>query len=312
MSIKKAYSQNGEYAGGSAMQRGNENAATYTTEARPLAPITGNPSIRRSGILRGRYSRTKFFIGSCSSVAGLLVIWELLSATGEVSPLFLPSPVSVVKAMWSMAVSGTLGPDLGISLVRVVAGFAIGSAVGICVGLLAGWSPLFDCLSRPLVAGGYTVPLLAALPLFVLWLGIGEESKIALIAVGGFFPVAVNTQGGVRATPRSLVLAASNIGASRWSLFRKILLPSALPSIIVGLRLGFGLCLLLVVAAEMLGGTSGIGFDVLQAGNLGNADQTIGLLAVFAILGIASTSAFLLAERLICPWVRGTTVGGMR
>ena len=240
-----------------------------------------------------------------SGIVVFVLAWWAESAAGMINSLFLPSPTTVGRSLFELA-RGSLWSDLGISLEQLLLGFALGASLGTIGGLLMGRFRTIAQILRPFVAGGYTIPLLAVLPLFIVWFGIGMLSKVILIAVGSFFPVIVNTEHGVAGTPRVVIDASKNLGATEWQLFWKVLVRNGLPFILTGLRLGFGIGLLLVVAAEMLGGTSGIGFQVLNAGNLGDTPQVIALIIVFAILGILSVVFFEWLQRFLCPWSERT------
>jgi NitT/TauT family transport system permease protein len=157
-------------------------------------------------------------------------------------------------------------------------------------------------VGTPVIAATFPIPKIALLPLLILWLGLGEPSKIAVIALGVFFPMAINTFTGVRQADPLLVRAAVAFGAHRWSVVRKVVLPSALPMIFAGLRLGAGTALLLLVAAEMIAVESGIGFLVLHAGNLMQTTKLMVGIVVLSLLGVLSHWSLGRLERLAVPW----------
>jgi NitT/TauT family transport system permease protein len=157
-------------------------------------------------------------------------------------------------------------------------------------------------VGQPLIAATFPIPKIALLPLLILWLGIGEPSKVAVIALGVFFPMAINTYAGVREADPLLVRAAVAFGAGRWSVIRKVILPSALPMIFAGLKLGAGTALLLLVAAEMIAADSGIGFLVLHAGNIMDTTKLMVGIVVLSLLGLLSHWALARCERLAVPW----------
>jgi NitT/TauT family transport system permease protein len=236
------------------------------------------------------------------ALAGLVILWELITRTGLVSSLFLPSPLGVLAEGWDMAVSGQLFVHLATSLERLAWGFAIGALAGISVGVAVGFFSLADAVVQPLIAATFPIPKIALLPLLILWLGIGEPSKVAVIALGVFFPMAINTYAGVREADPLLVRAAVAFGAGRWSVIRKVILPSALPMIFAGLKLGAGTALLLLVAAEMIAAESGIGFLVLHAGNIMDTTKLMVGIVVLSLLGLLSHWALARCERLAVPW----------
>jgi len=196
------------------------------------------------------------------ALIGLVVLWEALARAGAVPVLFLPSPVGVLREGWDMLV------HLGASLQRLAWGFVIGSVLGIAIGVAVGFFAVAEAIGTPLIAATFPIPKIALLPLLILWLGLGEPSKIAVIALGVFFPMAINTYAGVRQAEPLLIRAAVSFGAGRLSVIRKVVLPSALPMIVAGLRLAAGTARLLLVAAEMIAVESGVGFLVLHADNI--------------------------------------------
>jgi ABC-type nitrate/sulfonate/bicarbonate transport system permease component len=221
---------------------------------------------------------------------------------GWVPVLFLPSPVGVVRELVEMTVSGQLAIHVAASLRRLLAGFAVGAGAGVTVGVMVGFFSLAEAVGQPLIAATFPIPKIALLPLLILWLGIGEASKVTVIALGVFFPMAINTAAGVRQADPLLVRAAVAFGAGRWSVIRKVVIPSALPMVFAGLKLGAGTALLLLVAAEMIGAESGIGFLVLQAGNLMETTKLMAGIVVLSLLGVLSHWSLTWLERLVIPW----------
>ena len=231
-----------------------------------------------------------------------MVLWELVTRTGWVPPLFLPSPLEVLGAGLEMLRSGELGVHIATSLRRIVLGFGLGALLGVTVGLAVGFWSLAEAVGNPLIAATFPIPKIALLPLLILWLGIGEASKVAVILLGVFFPMAIYTYTGVRTADPLLIRAAVSFGAGRWSLIRKVLLPSALPMIFAGLRLGAGTALLLLVAAEMIAANSGIGFLVLNAQNLMETTKLMVGIVLLSLLGVCSHWLLARLERLAIPW----------
>jgi len=236
------------------------------------------------------------------SLVGLVVLWEIVARIGWVPVLFLPSPLGVVAEGWEMVMSGELVGHLAASLRRLLLGFAVGGGLGVIVGIAVGFFSVAEAVGTPLIAATFPVPKIALLPLLILWLGLGEPSKIAVIALGVFFPMAINTYTGVRQADALLVRAAVSFGARRWSVIRKVILPSALPMIFAGLRLGAGTALLLLVAAEMIAVESGIGFLVLHAGNIMATTKLMVGIVVLSLLGVLSHWGLNRLERLTIPW----------
>ena len=236
------------------------------------------------------------------SLVGLVVLWEVVARIGWVPVLFLPSPLGVVAEGWEMVMSGELAGHLAASLKRLLLGFAVGGGLGVIVGIAVGFFSVAEAVGTPLIAATFPVPKIALLPLLILWLGLGEPSKIAVIALGVFFPMAINTYTGVRQADALLVRAAVSFGARRFSVIRKVILPSALPMIFAGLRLGAGTALLLLVAAEMIAVESGIGFLVLHAGNIMATTKLMVGIVVLSLLGVLSHWGLNRLERLTIPW----------
>ncbi len=237
-----------------------------------------------------------------AALVGLVVLWEMLTRTGWIPPLFLPSPLGVLEAGVEMARSGELVTHVVTSLRRLVLGFGLGALGGVSVGLAIGFWSLAEAVGNPLIAATFPIPKIALLPLLILWLGIGEASKVAVIMLGVFFPMAINTYTGVRTADPLLIRAAVSFGAGRWSLIRKVLLPSALPMIFAGLRLGAGTSLLLLVAAEMIAANAGIGFLVLHAQNLMETTKLMVGIVLLSLLGVASHWLLVRLERVAIPW----------
>lgn len=246
--------------------------------------------------------RKELRVARALSLVGLVLFWELLARVGWVPRLFLPAPSDVVGEMVEMVASGELFVHLGSSLVRLVAGFAIGALAGISVGVAVGFWSLAEAVGTPVIAATFPIPKIALLPLLILWLGIGEPSKVAVIALGVFFPLAINTFTAVRHADPLLIRAAVSFGAGRWSVIRKVMLPSALPMIFAGLKLGAGTALLLLVAAEMIAVESGVGFLILHAGNLMETTKLMVGIVVLSLLGVLSHWFLNWLERVIIPW----------
>jgi NitT/TauT family transport system permease protein len=238
--------------------------------------------------------------GAALALVGLL--WEAVARLGWVPALFLPAPSAVLIEAARMARSGELWRHLAVSLVRVGLGFGFGAAAGTVLGLVLGSSRVLWAIGNPIIAATYPIPKIALLPLMILWLGIGETPKVAMIALGVFFPVVINAYAGVRGTDPLMVKAARSLGAGRWQVLGKVVLPSALPTILAGYRLGAGIALLLVVSAEMINATSGIGFLILHSGDLMLTGKLMVGLAILSLLGLASTWGLRALEAWLAPW----------
>ena len=236
------------------------------------------------------------------ALAGVVVLWELVTRTGWVPALFLPSPSGVIESGVEMLASGELLVHVATSLRRLLLGFGLGALLGVSVGLAVGFFSLAEAVGTPLIAATFPIPKIALLPLLILWVGIGEASKVAVITLGVFFPMAINTYTGVRNADPLLIRAAVSFGAGGFSLIRKVMLPSALPMIFAGLKLGAGTALLLLVAAEMIAANAGIGFLVLHAQNLMETTKLMVGIVLLSFLGIVSHWLLVRLERLAIPW----------
>ncbi len=241
-------------------------------------------------------------LASVISLGAVLAGWEAITRLQLVSPLFLPPPTVVLGEGVRMLASGELSRHVAISLARVGLGFAVGAAVGTALGLLLGGSRLAEAIGHPLIAAAYPIPKIALLPLLILWLGIGEMPKVAMIALGVFFPVVINTYAGVRDTDALMIKAATSLGAAPGQVVLRVVLPSALPMILAGYRLGAGIALLLVVSAEMINATTGIGFLILNSGDLMLTSKLMVGILLLSLLGLGSTWGLRALETYLAPW----------
>ncbi|MFH1346516.1 MAG: ABC transporter permease [Pseudomonadota bacterium] len=260
------------------------------TEARPVA-------FRGAGFApkSGRYS---------GWIALLLVmgLWQLAGSAGWVNPLFLPPPSAIALSIWKLAQSGALWNHVSASVVRIGAGWILGTMAGVAVGFAIGLSSLARGVGITFISALFPIPKIALLPLLILWLGIGEEPKIATIALGVFFSTAISVYSGVDAVPRNLIRMAQSFGVPFASIVRRVIWPGALPSILAGFRITASVALLLVVSAEMIGAEFGIGAFVLQAGNLMQTDQLLAGVVVLSLFGLAVGKLINLLETRLLHW----------
>lgn len=239
---------------------------------------------------------------SVLSILALLGLWELICSLGVVSSLFLPAPSQILTALFLMLKEGEIGISLAASLSRILGGFFLGSALGLLVGLITGTSALADKIGNPIVNALYPIPKIALLPLFILWLGIGEVSKITIIALGVFFPVAMNTYSGVKNVDPLLIKVAVSFNATWYKTMTAVVLPNALPMIFAGLRLAAGTSLLLLVAAEMIAAQEGIGALILHYGDLMITDRLMAGVIVLSLLGLVFNLLLEWWEKKVIPW----------
>ena len=232
----------------------------------------------------------------------LLASWWAVSAAGIVQTYQLPSPLQVVRELIALAQSGTLWGDLVASASRVVAGFAIASALAIVLGALVGLSPRFERIVDPTLQGIRAVPSLAWVPLILLWLGIGETAKITLVAIGAFFPIYVNLVAGIHGVDRKLVEVAQIFGVRGIERARRVILPAASPSLLVGMRFGFTQAWLFLVAAELLASTKGLGFLLVEGEQISRPDRIIVAMLLLALCGKLTESFMRTIEKRALRW----------
>jgi ABC-type nitrate/sulfonate/bicarbonate transport system permease component len=231
-----------------------------------------------------------------------LVVWQGLASAGLISSRLMPAPVDVVLAAYSLILSGELVHHLGISLARAAAGFVVGGAIGFLLGLVNGISPLADRLFDTSVQMIRNIPHLAMIPLVILWFGIGEEAKLFLVALGVMFPIYLNTYHGIRSIDRGLIEMAESYGLSGWRLFVQVILPGALPSILVGVRFALGIMWLTLIVAETISSSSGIGYMAMNAREFLQTDVVVVAILLYALLGKIADSVALLFERGFLRW----------
>ncbi|TNE40509.1 MAG: ABC transporter permease [Alphaproteobacteria bacterium] len=233
---------------------------------------------------------------------GLIAFWEFGSRTGFISNLILPAPSEAWASFMDLVHSGLLWKNLSASLQRLVLGWTAGTILGVFVGVLIGLSSLARSSLQPLVSAIFPIPKIALLPLFIIWFGIGEGSKVATIMFGTFFPTVIATYGGIDNVDRGLIRMGQSFGLTRLSIIRKIILPGALPAIFSGARISAAIAIILLVAAEMLGAEYGIGAYILMAGSLMATDQLIAGVAILSVLGLIIAWLIGLAEKYFLKW----------
>ena len=238
-----------------------------------------------AGPSRRRFLSRDRLIGA-TAVVVVLGLWQLVVTTGMVGNFLLASPSQVAVALYDLFAKDNFLTQVGVSAYQFALGYAFSVTVGVTLGLLMGWFRPVSAALQPLVSAMYSTPHVALIPLFVVWFGVGNNSKIAIVFIAAVFPVLLNTIAGVQTADKDLLQMAHAFGASRRQLFKTILLPAAVPFIMTGLRLAMGVAIVLMVVGEMLAGTDGIGY-VIQ-----NAGQTFQIAQIFAgvvVVAVAST-----------------------
>ena len=237
-------------------------------------------------------------------IALLLVIglWQLAGSAALVNPLFLPPPSAIALAIYKLAISGALWQHLSASIMRIGSGWILGTIAGVAVGFAIGLSSLARGVGITFISALFPIPKIALLPLLILWLGIGEEPKIATIALGVFFSTAISVYRGVDSVPRTLSRMGQSFNVPFHSIVRRLIGPGALPSILAGFRITASVALLLVVSAEMIGAQYGIGAFVLQAGNLMQTDQLLAGVVILSLFGLAVGKLINWLETRLLHW----------
>ncbi|MEU7841214.1 ABC transporter permease subunit [Micromonospora sp. NPDC049114] len=235
----------------------------------------------------------------------LVLGWELAARTGVLAPEKLPAPSDVLATGWRLSRDGTLAVHLVDSLTRAGAGLLIGGVLALVLGAVAGLLRLGDDLVDPPVQMARMLPHLGLVPLLIIWVGIGESLKISLVALGAFFPIYFNTYAGIRDIDERLVEAARACGLGPAARLRHVVLPGALPSLFLGLRLAIGAAWLSLVVGEQVNAQTGIGFLMMEAREFSQTDVVVLGLLVYALLGLISDLALRVAERRMLTWRRG-------
>jgi sulfonate transport system permease protein len=231
----------------------------------------------------------------------VLFAWELSSRAGWLSTRVLPEPVAVVKAFWSLLLSGEMAQHVATSTWRALTGFAIGGGLGLALGLLTGSLKPAETLLDTTLQMVRNIPPLALIPLVILWFGIEESAKLFLVSLGVFFPLYLNTFHGIRSVDKGLIEMARSYGLSGWGLYRHVILPGALPSILVGVRFSLGFMWVILIVAETISAQAGIGYMTMNAREFLQTDVVLVGILLYALLG---KLADLLAKGLERWWLR--------
>ncbi|WP_338763864.1 aliphatic sulfonate ABC transporter permease SsuC [Massilia sp. METH4] len=250
----------------------------------------------------GGLTRAKAALAPWLLPIALLLAWEVSARTGWLSSRILPEPLAVATAFWTLAASGELWEHLRTSLWRAMSGFAAGAGLGLALGLLTGSFRRAETLLDTTLQMVRNIPALALIPLVILWFGIDETAKLFLLAVGVFFPVYLNTFHGIRATDAGLIEMAKSYGLKGWPLYRDVILPGALPSILVGVRFSLGLVWVLLIVAETISAQAGIGYMTMNAREFLQTDVVLVGILLYAILGKLADLVARALERRLLRW----------
>ena len=232
---------------------------------------------------------------------GLIAVWQMASSLGWLSTRVLPAPSEVIRAAWVLTVSGELWTHVKVSAWRALSGLAIGGGLGLALGLLTGSVKFFETLLDSTIQMVRNIPALALIPLVILWFGIDEAAKLFLIAVSVFFPIYLNTFHGIRNVDPGLIEMGRSYGLTRWQLYREVILPGAMSSILVGLRFSLGLMWVILIVAETISAQAGIGYLTMNAREFLQTDIVLVGILLYALLG---KLADMFAKGLERYWLR--------
>jgi NitT/TauT family transport system permease protein len=234
-----------------------------------------------------------------------LAVWEVVCRAGKVSPAVLPAPSQVLRKWLEYLTTGELFHDAASSLYRVGVGFVIGAGLALPLGIAMGArSRIYEALN-PLIQILRPIPPIAFIPLSILWFGLGNPPAFFLISLGAFFPILLNTVAGVRGVDSIYVRAARSLGASETSIFRRVLLPGALPSILAGIRIGIGVSFIVVIVAEMIAVNAGLGYRILEAREFMWSDKILAGMISIGLIGLGIDAAVTRINGRLLRWQRG-------
>jgi len=246
--------------------------------------------------------RFRWPLGIYTTPVAILIIWEILAEVGVLGPTDAPAPSSIFTTAVNLWNQGVLGPDLAISMRRVALGLALGLTVGITAGVLGGLLRSGEYLFNGVMQIFNTIPILAVLPLIIIWFGIDEVPKIIIIAFGAAVPMYLNLFAAIRGVDQRLIEMARTAGVSTGRLVRKVLLPGALPGFLVGLRFSLAFSILGLVAAETVNANSGIGYLITQAQTYLQTNEVFVGLVIYSILGLLADQVVRILERVLLRW----------
>jgi len=236
---------------------------------------------------------------------GAIAMWQLLSQAGWLSTRILPEPLAVAKAFWAMSLTGEMWQHVATSSWRAVSGFLVGGSLALALGLLTGSLRWAETLLDSTLQMVRNVPPLALIPLVILWFGIDESAKLFLVSVGVFFPIYLNTFHGIRSVDKGLIEMARSYGLSGFALYRHVILPGALPSILVGVRFSLGFMWVILIVAETISAQAGIGYMTMNAREFLQTDVVLVGILLYALLGKLADVLARGLERWWLPWHAG-------
>jgi ABC-type nitrate/sulfonate/bicarbonate transport system permease component len=261
----------------------------------------------RRAVLAGLWQRHRTPLTRTLAALVFLGVWEWSVRAGMVDPLFLSSPTQVAVRLAQVFADGSIYPHLWASGETAVLGFVLSCVVGVPIGVLMGRSVLVRDTLEPFVMAQASVPTVALLPLFIIWLGIGLSARVALVFVGAVFGIVVSTEAGVSNIDRRLIETARSFTATEWAILWKIVMPAAIPYIIAGMRLAIARVLIMVVVAELYASTAGIGYLIFQAGASYDTSMIFVGVVILAAAGVGLNAILRAIERRIAPWLGSQT-----
>lgn len=253
-------------------------------------------------ILRNDISKSMYSGLGAANFAAFFALWALLSYSGLVNPMFLPAPDKVFSAAVSLAADGSLAGDALISTFRVTAGFLISALLAVPLGVMMGTMKTAEAFFEPMFGFIRYMPASAFIPLFILWLGLGESEKIMVIFFGTFFQQTLMVMDVTKNIPRDLVEVSYTLGAKKLKVFSKVIIPASLPGIIDTLRITFGWAWTYLVVAEIVGASSGLGYRIMFAARFGKIAEIFVCILLIGLLGLATDLFFKFLYRTLFPW----------
>ncbi|MFG1300404.1 ABC transporter permease [Xanthobacter sp. V3C-3] len=268
--------------------------------AAPALPSSPSPAVRRTAPLQRLLANRSVRAGL--GLAAFFGFWQAVSSLGIVDDFLLPSPFAVAKALWELAVDGSLWIHLGASLQRVAVGFLLACIAGLALGLVCGWWRTVSDFVRPVVEALRPIPPLAWIPITILWFGLGDAASYFLVFLGAFFPAFVATYTAVRSLDRNQMNAALCLGARPWQLFWDVLIPASLPIILPGLRIALGVGWMCVVTAELIAAQTGLGYLIQQSRMLFQINNVVAGMVTIGLVGFGMSAILERIERRVNAW----------
>jgi sulfonate transport system permease protein len=290
-----------EISPASAVAELHEPAADAPTASRAREVFLAAGARRESALARWR-KRLSWPLGIYTTPVAILVIWEVLAEAGVLGPTYAPAPTAIARTAANLWQQGVLGPDLAISMRRAAIGFALGLGVGILTGVTGALLTSGEHLFNGIVQILNTIPILAILPVMIVWFGINELPKVLIIAFGAFVPMYLNLFAAIRGIDQRLVEMARTTGARRWRLVTRVIFPGAMPGFLVGLRFSLAYSILGLVAAETVNANSGIGFLITNGQTYLQTNQVFVGLVIYSILGLLADQFVRFLQRVLLRW----------